>query len=129
MTAPWTTIVVVAAVAILLRAAGPALLGGQRLAPKLVSILGLLAPALLAALIATQVFSRERGLAVDERSLGLVVAGLAICARFPSQSPLLSQPQRRQVLDSSSGEAVAVAETSGSCAGRHVRREARRLIP
>jgi len=83
MTAPWTTIVVVAAVAILLRAAGPALLGGHRLAPKLVSILGLLAPALLAALIATQVFSRERGLAVDERLLGLVVAGLAIYARFP----------------------------------------------
>ena len=43
----------------------------------------LLAPSLLAALVATQAFSSDEALVLDERAAGLLTAGVAIALRAP----------------------------------------------
>jgi hypothetical protein len=48
-----------------------------------ISVIGLLGPTLLAALVATQVFAGDRELVVDARVVGIAAAGLAILARLP----------------------------------------------
>lgn len=68
----WLVIVVVAAGSFLLKAAGPALLGDRELPPWSRGVIALLAPALLAALVVTEVLGR-RWSAVD----GTVLAALA----------------------------------------------------
>ncbi|GAA4965643.1 AzlD domain-containing protein [Actinoplanes utahensis] len=68
----WLVILVVAAGSFLLKAAGPALLGDRELPSWSRGVIGLLAPALLAALVVTEVLGR-RWSAVDVT----VVAALA----------------------------------------------------
>jgi branched chain amino acid efflux pump len=46
-------------------------------------VVNLLAPALLAALVATQAFASRESLVLDERGAGLVAAGVAILLRAP----------------------------------------------
>jgi branched-subunit amino acid transport protein len=62
---------------------GPVALGGRSLPPRLLGVVELLAPALLAALVVTQVFARERELVLDARAAGLAAAALALVARAP----------------------------------------------
>jgi branched-subunit amino acid transport protein len=69
-----------------LKAAGPVLLGGRRLPAPVMRLVGLLGPALLAALVATSVFGGPRRLVLDARALGLAAAAIAIWRRWP---PLL----------------------------------------
>jgi branched-subunit amino acid transport protein len=69
---------------VLTKAVGPVLLGGRRLPPPLLTVLRLLAPALLAALVATQVFATGRGLTIDARAAGLVAAVTALLVRAPA---------------------------------------------
>ena len=51
MTTLWVTIVGVAVASAALKAAGPVLVGGRELPPRAVSVIAMLAPALLAAII------------------------------------------------------------------------------
>lgn len=44
----------------------------------------MLAPAVLAALVATQVFDGGRALVLDERAAGLLAAGALLAARAPA---------------------------------------------
>jgi branched-subunit amino acid transport protein len=60
------------------------LLGGRPLPPRLLSALRLLAPALLAALVVTQVFASGRDLTIDARAAGLVAAVIALLVRPPT---------------------------------------------
>jgi hypothetical protein len=46
-------------------------------------VVDLLAPALLAALVATQAFASRESLVLDERGAGLVAAGVAILLKAP----------------------------------------------
>jgi hypothetical protein len=46
-------------------------------------VIGLLAPALLAAMVVTQALSDPTGIAADERLLGLAAAGVALRLRAP----------------------------------------------
>jgi branched-subunit amino acid transport protein len=63
----------VATVAI--KGVGPAVVGGRVLPPAVMRVIGLLAPALLAALIVVETFSGGgRTLTVDARAAGLAVA-------------------------------------------------------
>jgi branched-subunit amino acid transport protein len=66
-----------------IKGAGPVLVGGRRLPPALVRVVGLLGPALLAALVATSVFGGDRRLVLDERALGLSAAAIGIWKRLP----------------------------------------------
>ena len=61
----------------LIRASGPVILGGRALPVRVAAVIGLLAPALLAALVMTETFGGDAGksLEVDERALGVAAAG------------------------------------------------------
>jgi branched-subunit amino acid transport protein len=68
---------------VVIKGAGPVLVGGRRLPPALLRVVGLLGPALLAALVATSVFGGDRRLVLDERALGLGAAAVGIWRRLP----------------------------------------------
>jgi uncharacterized membrane protein len=79
----WLAVVVVGAATILIKAAGPVLAGGRSLAPRNTGVIELLAPALLAALVATGAFAGDEELVLDERGAGLAAAGVAVALRAP----------------------------------------------
>ena len=83
MTTTWTVVAVVGAATIAIKAVGPVLLGGRPLPPRLAAVVALLAPAVLAALVATQAVGGERELVVDERLAGVGAAAVALAARAP----------------------------------------------
>lgn len=83
MTEAWAVVLIVGAGTILIKAAGPVMLGGRPLPERLGWVVALLAPALLAALVATAGFGIGNALAVDARALALAVAALAIALRAP----------------------------------------------
>jgi branched-subunit amino acid transport protein len=79
----WLAIVVVGAATVMLKATGPVLLGGRELPPRVNALVVLLAPAVLAALVVTQVVGGDRELVFDARLVGLGGAGVAILLRAP----------------------------------------------
>jgi uncharacterized membrane protein len=83
MSDAWWTVVLVGVATIAIKGAGPVLLGGKPLPPRLALVIGLLAPALLAALVAINTFGAERALVLDERALGVAAAGVAIGFKAP----------------------------------------------
>lgn len=83
MSDAWATVLLVGAVSIVIRGAGPVVLGGRALPARLAGVIALLAPALLTALIVVQIFGGERRLELDERALGLAAAVIAVAFRAP----------------------------------------------
>ncbi|HEX2125883.1 MAG TPA: AzlD domain-containing protein [Thermoleophilaceae bacterium] len=83
MSAAWIAVLVVGAATIAIKAAGPVLAGERELPVGASRVLGLLAPALLAALVATQAFATDESLVLDERGAGLAVAAVAVLLRAP----------------------------------------------
>lgn len=79
----WVVIAVVAAATIAFKAAGPVLLGNRSLPPSLASVVEVLAPAMLAALVVTQTVGGDRELVVDERLAGVLAGAVAIRLRAP----------------------------------------------
>jgi branched-subunit amino acid transport protein len=79
----WLVVVVVGAATVALKASGPVLLGGRELPPRALGVVELLAPAVLAALVAVQIFGADRELVIDSRLAGLVAAVAALLARAP----------------------------------------------
>ena len=66
---------------VLIRASGPLIMGTRKLPERAGLIIGLLAPALLAALVLTEAFSTGRSVAVDARAVGLGCAAVAMALR------------------------------------------------
>ena len=83
MTTLWISIAAVALASAAIKAAGPVLVGGRDLPQRAVSVIALLAPALLAALVVTQTFGGDRHLVLDERAVGVGVAAVALALRAP----------------------------------------------
>jgi branched-subunit amino acid transport protein len=83
MSATWTVVLVVGALTIAFKAAGPVLLGGRTLPQRLTEAFELLAPSLLAALVVTQAVGEDGDLVFDERLAGVGVAAVAIRLRAP----------------------------------------------
>ena len=83
MTEIWLVVALSGAATVLLKATGPVLLGGRELPPKVVGVVGLLAPAVLAALVVTQVFADDRDLVVDSRLVGFGAGAAAVLVRAP----------------------------------------------
>lgn len=79
----WIVVAGAGAVTLVVKALGPVLLGGRSLPRPVVAVITLLGPALLAALVATQVFAGDRELVVDARVVGIAAAALALLARLP----------------------------------------------
>jgi uncharacterized membrane protein len=83
MTSTWIAVALVGAGTVTIKALGPVLLGGRPLPERVSAVVELLAPALLAALVATQALGDERSLVLDERLVGLAAAAIALWLRAP----------------------------------------------
>jgi branched-subunit amino acid transport protein len=79
----WVIVGVSGVATLALKAVGPILLGGKPLPQRLNAVVGLLGPALLAALVAIGTLGEGRRLVVDERLLGVGAAALAIKLKAP----------------------------------------------
>jgi branched-subunit amino acid transport protein len=79
----WLCVLAVGAATIVFKATGPVLLGRRELPPWLAGPVGLLAPAVLAALVVTQAIGGDREIVLDARLAGLGGGGLAIALRAP----------------------------------------------
>ena len=83
MSGAWTAVAVIGAATVALKASGPVLAGGRELPERLGRLVGLLAPALLAALVATQTFGDDDRVVLDERAAGLGAAAIAVALKAP----------------------------------------------
>lgn len=83
MSAAWVTVAVVGLGTVAIKGLGPVVLGGRALPDRLTGVIELLAPALLAALVAVQAFGAERALVLDARIAGLAAAALALRLKAP----------------------------------------------
>jgi branched chain amino acid efflux pump len=83
MSVGWWVVILVGVATIAIKGAGPLLLGGKPLPPRLGRVIALLAPALLAALVAISTFGGERAFVLDERALGVAAAGVAMGFKAP----------------------------------------------
>ena len=79
----WTVVVAVGLATIAIKAAGPVLLGGRPLPARLVGVVSLAGPALLAALVAINTFGNGQALTIDARLAGVAAAGVAVWRRAP----------------------------------------------
>ncbi len=83
MTAAWTIVVLVGLGTVAIKSLGPMLLGGKPLPRGVSALVALLAPALLAALVAINTFADGQSLAVDARVLGVAAAAVATWRKAP----------------------------------------------
>lgn len=83
MTSVWIVVAAVGAGTIAIKAFGPVLLGGRPLPRSVAGPVELLAPAVLAALVAAQTFGDGRALVLDARLIGVAAAGIALWRKAP----------------------------------------------
>jgi branched-subunit amino acid transport protein len=83
MTRVWVAVALVGAATVALKAAGPVLLGELELPPRVRGLVGLLAPALLAALVVTQTIASDRHVVLDARLAGVAAAAVSLRLRAP----------------------------------------------
>ena len=75
MSATWTTVVALTVATVTIKAVGPIALGGRELPRPFMKVIELLAPAILAGLIAVGTFTDADGdLVIDARAAGLSAA-------------------------------------------------------
>jgi hypothetical protein len=79
----WVIVGLVGAATVIFKSSGPVLLGGRDLPPRIAGVVGMLAPALLAALVVTQAVAGDRRLVFDARLIGLAGAAVAVRLRAP----------------------------------------------
>jgi branched chain amino acid efflux pump len=80
MTTAWIVVAVVGLATISFKAAGPVLIG-RTLPPRVQSVVDLLAPVMLIALVVTQTFGGDEEITVDARVVGVGAALVAIWLR------------------------------------------------
>jgi uncharacterized membrane protein len=78
VSAVWITVIALALATAALKLVGPLLLGGRTLPPRVMSVIELLAAALLAALVIVETFGDGRSLVIDERVPGVIFAAVAL---------------------------------------------------
>jgi Branched-chain amino acid transport protein (AzlD) len=83
VTAIWAVIAALALATAALKLAGPLALGGRPLPARALSVVELLASALLAALVVVETFGNGRSLILDARVLGAAFAVIAVWRRAP----------------------------------------------
>jgi branched-subunit amino acid transport protein len=79
----WLMVALLGAVTITLRISGPLLLGDRELPAPLRRTMAHLAPAVLAALIVSQILTDGHRLVLDARLAGLAAAAIALLLRAP----------------------------------------------
>jgi branched-subunit amino acid transport protein len=81
MSGAWLVVAVVGVATIAFKAAGPVLIGRRALPPNVQSVVDLLAPVMLIALVVTQTFGGDEEITVDARVAGVGAAVVAIWLR------------------------------------------------
>jgi branched-subunit amino acid transport protein len=79
----WVLIAALAVMATLMKAVGPALVGGRELPRWATGVIAAMAPALLAALVATSVFADGRRLTVGADTVGVAAGAVLLLCRVP----------------------------------------------
>jgi branched chain amino acid efflux pump len=79
----WIAVVAIGCATVALKGAGPLVLAGRTLPGWVRSVLPLLAPCLLAALVVGQTFASGRSLTIDARAAGVCAAAVALVLRAP----------------------------------------------
>jgi len=74
----WIVVVVVGVATMLFKSAGPMFLGTRPLPPRVRSVVELLAPVMLTALVVTQTFGAGEAVAVDARVPGVAAGAVAV---------------------------------------------------
>ena len=75
-TSAWIVVALSAVITFAIKAAGPIALGGRTLPPRFNGVISLMAPALLAALVAVSAFADGKHLALGADTAGVAAAGL-----------------------------------------------------
>jgi branched-subunit amino acid transport protein len=83
MSEPWIVVAGVGGATILIKGLGPVLLGGRALPLRVLNVVELLAPAVLAALVVTQTVGGDRELVFDARLVGVAAATVPVLLRAP----------------------------------------------
>jgi branched-subunit amino acid transport protein len=81
MSDAWIVVAVVGVATIAFKAAGPVLIGRRALPGRIQSVVDLLAPVMLVALVVTQTFGGDEEITVDERVAGVGAALVALLLR------------------------------------------------
>ena len=89
MSGIWGIVAAIGLGTLAIKAAGPVLLGGRPLPVRVKSVVALLAPALLAALVATATLGQGQSLVVDARIIGVGAAIAALWLRAPTLAVVL----------------------------------------
>jgi branched-subunit amino acid transport protein len=74
----WIAVIVVGAATMLFKAAGPVFLGRRPLPPRVRSVVDLIAPVMLTALVVTQTFGSGQAVTVDARVPGVLAGAIAV---------------------------------------------------
>ena len=83
MSDAWLVVIVVGTATVLFKAAGPLFLARRSLPPRALSLVEVLAPVMLAALVVTQAVGGDRELVFDARLWGLGAGAVAVALRAP----------------------------------------------
>jgi branched-subunit amino acid transport protein len=83
VSAVWISVIAVGAGTAVLKAVGPVGLAAKELPPRLAGLLALVGPAILAALVVTMTFGRDRSLVADARIAGVAAGAVAALLRAP----------------------------------------------
>ena len=84
MSEAWLVVLAIGVGTMVIKGAGPVLLGGRPLPGRVQSVVALLAPALLAALVATATLAEGQRLVLDARIVGVAAAVVALALRAPT---------------------------------------------
>ena len=90
MTEPWLVVLAVGLATVAFKASGPVLLGRRPLPPRVLALVEVLAPVMLAALVVTQAVGGDRALVLDERLVGVAAGIAAIALRAPLLAVLVA---------------------------------------
>jgi hypothetical protein len=79
----WVVVAAVGVITVLCKAAGPVLLGRRKLTGRTLTVVELIGPVLLVALVVAQTFGAHRAIVVDARLAGVGAALVALWLRAP----------------------------------------------
>lgn len=77
----WLVVIGLAAITFALKGAGPMVLGGRRLHPAAMRVIGVLAAPLLTALVVTAIFTQGTQLSVGAHTAGVLAAAVLLALR------------------------------------------------
>jgi uncharacterized membrane protein len=90
MSDAWLVVLAIGVGTMVIKGAGPVILGGRPLPARAQSVVALLAPALLAALVATSTLAEGQALVLDARVIGVAAGGTALALRAPTLAVVIA---------------------------------------